>query len=154
MTNLLRLLTISSLVLFTGLPSFATNNSSVTEKHFQGDVEPKNCPLQKRKKDSFIYNLCQAKGKPISLYIQIIESSDGNENGALDVAVFTYKNGQLIHVSADDFQRYGFRNQRLVAAWHLDQTIKNVSSSQYRALEKRFLAESRNSLELFGIKQK
>lgn len=154
MTNLLRLLTISSLLLSTGLPSFATNKSFVTEKHFQGDVEPKNCPLQKKKKGIFIYNLCQVKGKPISLYIQSVEASDGNENDALDVAVLTYKNGQLIHVSAEDFHRYGFRNQKLVAAWHLDNTIENVSSSQYRAIEKRFVTESRKSLELFGIKQK
>ncbi|MBL1199167.1 MAG: hypothetical protein FWK04_08780 [Nostoc sp. GBBB01] len=152
MANLLRLLTISCLVLSIGLPSFATNKSLASEKHFQGDVEPKNCPLQKRKKGSFIYNLCQVKGKPISLYIQSIEASDGSENGALDVAVLTYKNGKLIHVSAEDFHRYGFRNQKLVAAWHLDNTIKNVSSAHYRAIENHFLAESRKSLELFGIK--
>ncbi|MBD2299611.1 hypothetical protein H6G80_26015 [Nostoc sp. FACHB-87] len=154
MNNLLKFLTISSLLLSTSLPSFATNKSFVTEKHFQGDVEPKNCPLQKRKKGILIYNLCQVKGKPISLYIQSVEVSGGSENDALDVAVLKYKNGKLIHVSAEDFHRYGFRNQKLVAAWHLDNTIENVSSPQYRAIEKRFLAESRKGLELFGIKQK
>jgi hypothetical protein len=153
MTNLIRSLTILSLVLGIISPSFA-NGGIKNEEQFQGDPEPKNCPLQKRRQGKFIYDLCQVKGKPIVLYINSIEGASGDESETLDVAVLTYKNGQLIKVGAEDFHRYGFRNNKLVAAWHLNKTITNLSSSRYRTEEKRFLAESRKALGLFGIKQK
>jgi hypothetical protein len=152
MANLIRSLTTLSLVLGIILPSLA-NDSIKTEEQFADDPEPKNCSLQKRKQGYFIYTLCQVKGKPISLYINSVEASAGDESGALDVAVLTYKNGQLIKVGAEDFHRYGFRNHKLVAAWHLDRTITNLSSSKYRTEEKRFIAESQKALGLFGIKQ-
>jgi hypothetical protein len=157
MTNLLRLLATISLVLGIVSPSLANSSSTRTEKHFQGDSLPDKCPQQKITQEKFIYLLCQVKGKPIYLEIREkagVEAFPGDESGTLDYAIFEYKNGQLIKVSADDFQRYGFRNNKLVAAWHLDRTITNLSSPKYRTEEKRFLMESKKILGLYGIKQK
>ncbi|NJL65595.1 MAG: hypothetical protein HC903_32205 [Methylacidiphilales bacterium] len=157
MTNLLRLLTTLSLVLGMVSPSLANSDTTRTEKQFQGDSVPNKCPRQKRKQGDFIYLLCQVKGKPVYLEIREqagVKTSPEDEGGTLDVAIFEYKNGQLIRVVADDFQRYGFRNNKLVAAWHLDKTITNLSLPKYRAEEKRLLTESRKILRLYGIKQK
>lgn len=157
MTNLVRLLTISFLVLGITSPSLANSpkkdyyNKKVQQ--FKGDAAPANCPEQKKKQGYFIYTLCQVNGKPISLEIQSTEASEGNESGALDVAIFEYKNGQLVQVSGTDFQRYGFQNNKLVAGWNLDTPGINVSLPKYRNEEKRLLAESRKILGLFGIRR-
>jgi hypothetical protein len=156
MNNLVRLLTVSFVLLGIASPSLANNKKeyySQKVKEFQGDAAPANCPEKIKKQGYFIYNLCQVKGKPIYVQISSTEASGGDENGSLDVAIFEYKNGKLIQVSVTDFQRYGFRNNKLVAGWNLDTPAINVSLPKYRKEEKRLLAESKKILNLFGIRQ-
>jgi hypothetical protein len=159
MNNLVRLLTVAFLVLGITSPSLANSGNkkeyyNKKVEQFKGDTAPENCPENIKKQGYFIYNLCQVKGKPIYVQISSTEASEGDENGALDVAIYEYKNGQLIQVSKVDFERYGFRNNKLVAGWNLDTPTINVSLPKYRNEEKRILAESRRILNLFGIKQK
>lgn len=156
MTNLVRLLTITFLLLGITSPSLANNKKEYYNqkvKEFRGDAAPANCPERTKKQGYFIYNLCQVKGKPIYIQISSTEASQGDESGSLDVAIFEYRNGKLIQVSGADFQRYGFRNNKLVAGWNLDTPAINVSLPKYRNEEKRLLAESRKILSLFGIRQ-
>lgn len=156
MTNLVRILTIAFLVLGITSPSLANNKKEYYNqkvKEFKGDAAPANCAEQIKKQGYFIYNLCQVNRKPIYVQISSTEASGGDENGSLDVATFEYRNGKLIQVSGTDFQRYGFRNNKLVAGWNLDTPTINVSLPKYRNEEKRLLAESRKILNLFGIRQ-
>lgn len=151
MAYLFRVLAFASLLLSTASPSFAGEVDSKL-KSFKGDNAPANCNEQKVKQGYFIYRMCKVKGKPVYVQIDSTEASEGDENGSLDVATLEYRNGKLVQVNTVDFQRYGFRDGQLVAAWDMNKFTNNVSSSKYRNEQKRWLNESRKIFRLFNIK--
>ncbi|BAZ10829.1 hypothetical protein NIES4071_26530 [Calothrix sp. NIES-4071] len=151
MNNLVRLIAVAFLIVGTASPSLAGDFRDKV-REFQSGTVPGNCPEQKIKSRYLIYTLCKVQGKPAYLQIQTTEASEGDESGALDVATFEYKNGQLVGVFGNAFDGYGFRNNKLVAAWKEDKYTTNVSSKQYKDKEKSLLAQSRKILGLFKIK--
>jgi hypothetical protein len=115
------------------------------EAQYEGDRAPENCREKNIKKGDYSYQLCQHKGKPI--YIRVVVDDT-------PISFYGYKNGKLVQsCSIDAFICHGYKNNRLVVIWNMENQTVNykVSSPDNRQIEKSTLAESKKILKLFGF---
>ena len=130
------------------LPAMADQKFNNFKKNelakFEGDPHPESCKEKTIKKGSLRYDLCQHKGKPA--YIRVTD--DGTP-----VGFYEYRNRQLVQsCSIDAFICNGYRNNKLVATWNLENQTVDFAPDQ--DIKKANLAAARKALELFGFRPK